>query len=194
LNFYINLLLSVVFLFVAILFVARIFGYLFTYFFWGAIYVPTREDKVKKIIEFLDIKPGQKIVDLGSGDGRLVIALAKAGAIAYGYEINPFLVARAKKSILAAGLGDEAFVYCKNLWKQDLSCFDAVVVFGMKHMMKKLELKVKSELKVGSKVVSNYFTFPTWVSDRAEEEVYLYVKNIDKEVKSDIFNVSQQDE
>lgn len=148
---------------------------MYTYFFWGAIYVPTEEERVKKMVEFLEVKPGQLIVDLGAGDGRLLIALAKAGAIAYGYEVNPLLVKKARKSIKEAGLENKAFIYRKNLWNQDLYEFDAVVVFGMKHMMKKLENKFKKELKPGVKIVSNYFTLPTWRPSREENKIYLYI-------------------
>jgi ribosomal protein L11 methylase PrmA len=149
---------------------------LYTYFFWGAIYVPTSEEKVEKMVKFLKIKPGQTVVDLGSGDGRLLIALAKAGANAYGYEINPLLVTSARKNIKKAGLGDKAFVYCKSLWRQDLKDFDAVVVYPMAHMMRKLEKKFERELKSGVKIVSNYFTLPTWKPDKVEDNVYLYIK------------------
>ena len=77
---------------------------MYTYFFWGAIYVPTEKERVKKMVEFLKIKPGQAVVDLGAGDGRLLIALAKAGAKAYGYEVDPFLVTSARENIKQAGL------------------------------------------------------------------------------------------
>ena len=79
------------------------------------------------------VLPSQKTVDLGSGDGRLVIALAKAGAKAYGFEVNPFLMKRANKKIKQEGLDSNAFVYLKNLWKQDLSDFDIVTIYAMEH-------------------------------------------------------------
>ena len=122
------------------------------------------------------IKPGQIVVDLGAGEGRLMIALAKAGATVHGYEINPFLVAKAKENIKKVGLENEVFIFCKNLWKQDLKEFDAVAIYPMGHMMKKLEKKFENELKPGTKVVSNYFTFPNWKPARAENNVYLYIK------------------
>ncbi|TSA46497.1 SAM-dependent methyltransferase, partial [bacterium] len=62
------------------------------YFTQGALFVPTHRDKVKKIIELAHVQPGEKAVDLGSGDGRILIALAQAGADAHGFEINPLLI------------------------------------------------------------------------------------------------------
>ena len=78
--------------------------------------------------------------------------------------------------IKKAGYEKRAFVYHKNLWKQDLKNFDSVVFFGMKHMMKKLEYKFEKELKPGTKVVSKYFMLPTWEVDVAVDDVYLYIK------------------
>ena len=69
----------------------------------GPFYVPTRRKYVPRIIAMLDLKAGDKVVDLGSGDGRLVIALAEAGAEAHGFEHNPLLVMRSKKSIKKRG-------------------------------------------------------------------------------------------
>ena len=162
--------------FIAI-FLFKIIEYCYSYFFWGAIYVSTTEEKVKQMISILDLKGKQKAVDLGSGDGRLVIALAKAGIVAYGYEINPFLVSIANKNIKNAGVEGKAFVYHKNLWKENLGEFDVVVIYPMAHMMKKLEKKLEKELKPGAQVVSNYFTFPKWQHAKKENNVYLYIKS-----------------
>ena len=161
---------------IPLIFLIRILGFVYPFLFWGGIDVSTTKEKVKKMVEFLDIKPGQKAVDLGSGEGRLFIALAKAGAKAYGFEINPFLVSHAKKNIKEAGLEESAFVSCKNFWHQNLKDFDMVAVFPMAHMMEKLEKKFDRELKPQAKVVINYFKLPTWKPDRAEDDVYLYIK------------------
>lgn len=174
--YFLIFLLIAVFVVLEVIFFLKMVEFLYPYLFWGAIYVPSSDEKVNKMMEFLEISPGQKIADLGAGDGKLVIAAAKAGAEAYGYEISPFLVSLAKKNIKKLGLENKAFVYCKNLWRQDLQNFDAVIVYGMTHMMKKLEKKLKRELKPGAKVVSNYFVLPTWKPDKAEDNIYLYVK------------------
>ena len=79
-----------VFLVIAMVFLIKIWGYAYSYFFWGGINVSTTKEKTAKILELLNIKSGETIVDLGSGNGQLMIALAKAGAKVYGYEINPF--------------------------------------------------------------------------------------------------------
>jgi 16S rRNA A1518/A1519 N6-dimethyltransferase RsmA/KsgA/DIM1 with predicted DNA glycosylase/AP lyase activity len=66
--------------------------FLIPIFFGGAVFAQTQQSSIHKIITLANPKPGQKAVDVGSGDGRLVIALAKSGVQAHGYEINPWLV------------------------------------------------------------------------------------------------------
>ncbi|MBI2041540.1 MAG: 50S ribosomal protein L11 methyltransferase [Candidatus Nealsonbacteria bacterium] len=154
----------------------RFFEAILPFMFWGAIYVPTSRSKVEKIIEVAAIKPGDKAVDLGSGDGRLVIALAKSGAEAHGYEINPLLVALSRKNIRKEKIIDKAFINLGSFWGQDLSSFNVVAVYGMNHVMRRLEKKLKKELKPGSKIVSNGFEFPSWPPVKAEEGIYLYIK------------------
>ena len=161
---------------IPLVFFIKIWGYLYPLLFWGAIYVPTTEERVEKMVKLLEVKPGQTAVDLGAGDGRLVIALAETGIEAHGYEIKPFLVLRAQKNIKKAGLENKAFVHLKNLWKEDLKGFDIVVLYAMAHMMKKIEKKFEKELKPGAKIVSNFFTLPTWKPDKVEDNIYLYIK------------------
>ena len=159
-----------------------IFAFFFTIYnfipilFWGAPYVVTDQERVKKIVNLLNIKPGDRAVDLGSGDGRLVIAVAQAGAEAHGYEINPFLVLLAKKNIEKAGFKNKAFIHWKSFWNEDFSKFNVVTVFGASYIMKKLETKLQKEFKSGARVASSAFTFPSWVYSRKDGSVYVYEK------------------
>jgi len=162
---------------ILILILLKFLEYLLPLIFRGGIYVPTKMDKIKKMVDFLEVRPGEKAVDLGSGDGRLVIALAKAGAEAYGYEINPFLVTLARKNIKKAGLEGRAFVYQKNFWKEDLSKFDIIVIYGIFHIMKRLGDKLKNNMKENARVASNAFSFPLWKHVEERDGVYLYKKN-----------------
>ena len=144
------------------------------FLFQGAIFVPTHKSKIAKILEFANIKPGHRACDLGSGDGRLVIALAKAGATAHGYEINPFLVWWARHKIRQAGLNDSAFIHWKSFWGANLSAYDIVIVFGISHIMARLARKFRKELKPGSKIISFIFPLPDWQSTKSESGVVLY--------------------
>ena len=140
----------------------------------GAPFVPIAPTVLKRMIELLTIQPGEKAADLGAGDGRVVIELARAGAKAQGYEINPLLVLASRKNIKHAEMARQASVHWKNFWKQDLSSFQVVTLFGMPHMMKKLQEKLAKELKPGSRVISHQFKFPDWPIAQQESQLYLY--------------------
>ena len=140
----------------------------------GAIYQPTDDDTVKKMVELANIKTGEKAVDLGSGDGRLVIALANAGAEAYGYEINPLFFERSKRRIYESQLTGKAFVYRKSYWSEDLSNFDVITAYGTTDVARRLETKLKREAKIGTRILLNTYGFPTWPPSKKEGKVYLY--------------------
>lgn len=153
-----------------------LFNYAAPLFTRGIFYVPTEKSKRKKMVELAAVRKGEKAVDLGSGDGCLVMALARAGAEAHGYEINPLLVLWSKMRIKIAGLDGKIFIHWKNFWKKDFAGFDVVTIYGFSHMMAKLEEKLERELKPGARVISNSFPLPTWKPARKENGVYLYKK------------------
>ena len=156
--------------------------FLFSYFNFlsvamkGAFFAPSGKVLTDKMVALAEIKPGDRVLDLGSGDGSQVVALAKAGAVAYGYEINPILVWWSRHKIWKAGLRGKAFIYRKNFWKTNLSDFDSIIMFGVYYMMPKMEEKLQKELKPGTKVISHYFTFPNWKPKKSLDNVHQYVK------------------
>ncbi len=158
---------------VAWLILTLIFGGIMLF---GAPYVGSKRQKLKQMIKLARIKKGDKAADLGSGDGRVVLALAKTGATAHGYEINPVLVWQARRKIAKAGVSDRATIYFKNYWLIDLSSYDLITVYGTTYIMKKLETKLQKELKPGARVISNYFKFPHWQPQQSRGEVHLYIK------------------
>ena len=117
---------------------------------------------------------GKKVVDLGSGDGRIMIAYAKSGASVRGYEINPLLVIAARNNIRKAGLQFKAQAYWKSFWNQNLSDADIVTIFGVPHIMASLEKKLQTELKPGARIFSIAFPFPHWPLEYHEENIYYY--------------------
>ena len=142
----------------------------------GPLFVPTRRKDVSRVIEMLRITPGEKIIDLGSGDGRLLIAIAKAGAEAHGYEHNPLLVMKSKLNFKKEGVVGKAFVHMRNFWDVDISQFNGVVIYGIPYIMARLEKKLERELRQGARVVSYSFQFPNWEPTVKEKAVYLYKK------------------
>jgi len=143
---------------------------------WGAPFLPISREKIEKAIELVKLQSGEKIVDLGSGDGRILIACARKGGRAVGFEINPFLVWKANRNIKKEGLESLAKAKWSNFWWENLSDFDVVFVYGISHIMKALEKKLLRELKPGTKVVSFIFKFPNWQPKKEEKGIYIYRK------------------
>jgi ribosomal protein L11 methylase PrmA len=144
----------------------------------AGIYVPTEKNLVEKVVELSGVRSGEKMIDLGSGDGRLLIAFAKRGATAIGYEINPFLVMLSRIKAKQSGVGDRIKVIRRNLWKGDISEADIVAIYLIDFRMPALENKLKKELKPGSRIVSVGFQFPNWQPVKIfEDKVFLYQKD-----------------
>ncbi len=138
---------------------------------FGAPYLPSLKPHVAAALELLDLKPGQVIYDLGCGDGRFLIAAAKAGYQAVGYELNPFmfglswLVTRRYRRQVTVRFG--------NFWKADLSDADAVYVFLFDRYMKQLDKKLKATGK-RLKLASHTFKIPGKPIITQNHAVYLY--------------------
>lgn len=155
------------------------FAILFSIFFlwpflFGAPFEPTRNKKVKKMIKLAKIKKGDRAVDLGSGDGRIVIALAKSGANAHGYEINPILVLLSRWRIKRAGLKGKAFIHWKNFWNVNFRKYNVVMLFQFHTIMDRLGKKLRKELKSKSRIISYYWKFPKWKPNKKIENIRLY--------------------
>lgn len=148
----------------------------------GAPYTGTQPKDIQKMIALAKIKPGEKAADLGAGDGRIVIALAKTGIEAHGYEINPILVWLARRNIKKAGLSQKAFIHPKNFWRENLAQYNIITLFGIAFMMNELEKKLKKELHPGTRVISNYYKFKNWPVAGKKDEIYLYKSQPKKKV------------
>ena len=124
--------------------------------FIGAPYVPSNKKDVQRLFKELDMRKGSVIVDLGCGDGRVLIEASKQGMRAVGYELNPFLYAicwlRLRKY-------PKAKVIWGNFWSADLSKASMVFVFSASPFMQRLYEKFKTQLKPGAFVASYGFSF-----------------------------------
>jgi hypothetical protein len=140
----------------------------------GALYEPSSPDKTELMAELAGITPGTPTADLGSGDGRVVIAMARRGAEAHGYEVNPFLVLRARRNIRRAGLQDRAFIHLQSFWSADLSPYRVITVFQVGYIMGRLERKALHELGRGSRVISHHWEFPTLRPETERYDVFVY--------------------
>jgi len=142
--------------------------------FMGPPYVPSSGAVVAKMLQLAQVKEGERMVDLGSGDGRIVMTFAKAGIEAHGYEINPTLVLASRLAIRAHGLRGKAFIHWRSFMGIDFSKFDIVAIYTLPRIMETLEARIQKELPPGGRVVSNTFSFKNWPVDKKEDKVFLY--------------------
>lgn len=140
----------------------------------GAPYVRTDKVTVAKIVELLSSTQTDRIVDIGAGDGELVIALAKTGAKVTGVEINLFLVIVASWRIWRKGLSKNARVLWRNMWWYELCGFNKVVVYGFPTIMDELGRKLRKEVDRPAMVVSNSFAFKNLGKGRNTGKLYVY--------------------
>jgi 16S rRNA A1518/A1519 N6-dimethyltransferase RsmA/KsgA/DIM1 with predicted DNA glycosylase/AP lyase activity len=124
----------------------------------GAPFLPTLNSQIQDIFKLLDLRPGDLLIELGSGDGKILRAAAKRGIISVGYEANPLLVLYSW--LLSWRYRKLIIIHWKNFWHVSIASADGVYVFLLNPYMKKLERKIISEIKKPIKVVSFTFAFP----------------------------------
>ena len=144
----------------------------------GAVFQATGEDKVEKIVSLAESNLQFISADLGSGDGRIVIALAKKGIEAHGFEINPFLVLYSRWKIKKEKI-QNAQIHWKSFWKEDFSKYDLITLFQTGKIMDRLGNKIKKE-SPNARVISYYWKFPQWQPTNNLEDVYLYLVDKDE--------------
>ena len=110
----------------------------------GAPYVPTKHEKVAQMLELAKLQEHEKVVDLGSGDGRIVFAAADQCNHATGVEISPSLHWISKVKLKKKKLKNVSLIR-NSLWNVDLSKYDIVFIYFIPHRMKKLSKKIKKE-------------------------------------------------
>ncbi len=140
------------------------------------VFIPSSDERLEAMIKLAHIKPGFKLLDLGSGDGKVVIALAQRfpSCRVIGVEFNPLLVHTSRKAIREARLEKRVSIVHQDFWHSNLSYFDVVFLYGSSYIMEKMEAKVRKEMKPGSQLISSCFTFPTQRASKVLGGVYLY--------------------
>ena len=128
------------------------------------VYLPTPPELVSKMLDMAGVTPQDYVIDLGSGDGRIVIAAAKRGARALGIEYDGPLVDLSRRLADSEHVGDKARFVQADLFESDFSEATVLTMFLLSDMMLKLRPKI-ADMKPGTRVVSNSFEMDGWAPD-----------------------------
>jgi ubiquinone/menaquinone biosynthesis C-methylase UbiE len=133
-----------------------------------SVWVPTSPALVEKMLDMAKVTADDFVIDLGSGDGRMVIAAAKRGARALGVEFNPEMVKLSRQHAAEAGVADRASFVEGDMFEADLSKATVLALFLMPENLRRLEPKFRA-LPPGTRIVVNTFGIPDWKPEATEQ-------------------------
>lgn len=128
------------------------------------VWVPTPPVLVEKMLDLAKVTPQDFVMDLGSGDGRNIIAAAKRGARALGVEFNPSMVEYSNRTAAAEGVADRAKFVQGDMYEADVSQATVLALFLLTENLRKLTPKFL-DLKPGTRIVVNHFGIDGWEAD-----------------------------
>jgi SAM-dependent methyltransferase len=150
------------------------FGFVLLY---GAPYLPTLTPQVDAALDMVDLQPGQTLLELGCGDGKVLIAAAARGWNVVGYELNPLLALLAW--LRTRRCGGRVTVVCGNFWNRKWPPADGIFVFLLDRFMTRLDTKIAQLPRrpggVPIKLVSFAFQIPDRKPDARRGGVFLYL-------------------
>jgi SAM-dependent methyltransferase len=142
------------------------------------IWVPTPEELITSMLDMAKVSSSDYVIDLGSGDGRIVIAAAKRGAHALGIEYNPDMVELSKRNAQKEGVTDKATFIRGDIFESDFSKATVITMYLLPDLNLKLRPKIL-EMKPGTRVVSHAFSMGDWEADQTanveERTAYFWI-------------------
>ena len=132
------------------------------------VWVPTSPALVEKMLDLAKVTSDDFVIDLGSGDGRMVIAAAKRGAHALGVEFDSNMVKLSQQLATEAGVADKASFVEGDMFEADISKATVLALFLLPDNLRRLEPKFRA-LRPGTRIVVNTFGVPDWIPDVTEE-------------------------
>ena len=146
-------------------------------------YVTTPDYVVDRMLEMAGVGPGDYVVDLGSGDGRIVIAAAGRGAFGHGVDIDPERIREARANARQAGVADRVMFLRENIFRTDISRASVVTMFLLTTINRQLRPRLFKQLTPGTRVVSHKFDMGDWHPDQTAlvrgpqhvHQVYLWI-------------------
>ncbi|ALC47422.1 CG3337 [Drosophila busckii] len=135
-------------------------------------YVPATTEQIQNVLQFLPKNASGKLLDIGSGDGRIVVAAAKhvRSLKTDGVELNPWLVYYSRLAALRDGVSTQSRFFRRDLWKFSIKDYNYVVIFGVEQMMLDLEHKLIAECSHNAKIIACRFPLPHLQPERTIED------------------------
>lgn len=140
-------------------------------------YYPTGRKQLENMFKLAKLKPEDKVIDIGSGDGRIVIKASKYSKDVTGIDYNPFLNQIAKLRLRLTKKKGKVRIIFGNLYNHNLSNYDVIFCYLLPGTMQKLKEKFKKELKPGTRIITNTFTMKDWKPTEESGKAKLYVIN-----------------
>jgi SAM-dependent methyltransferase len=131
------------------------------------VWVPTPQVLVEKMLDMAKVTPQDYVIDLGSGDGRNIIAAAKRGAKALGVEFNPNMVELSRKTAAKEGVSDRATFVEGDMFEADISQATVLALFLLPDNLRRLTPKFL-DLRPGTRIVGNTFAIEGWAPDETD--------------------------
>ena len=132
-------------------------------------YVPTPQEVVERMLEIAKVGPQDYLIDLGSGDGRIVVTAAKKhGARGFGVDLNPVRIQEAEENAKRAGVADRVSFYQRDLFETDLEAATVITMYLLPRVNLELRPKLLT-LKPGTRLVSHDFSMAEWKPDLHEQ-------------------------
>lgn len=142
-------------------------------------YVPTSYAIVGEMLNIAHVGPGDYLIDLGAGDGRIVIAAAKRGAFGHGVELDPKRIREAELNADKAGVSDKVFFLKESIYETDFSRATVIAMYLFPTINIKLRPLLIKNLEPGTKIVSHDFSMDEWKPDKhiriGNHSVFLWI-------------------
>jgi len=142
-------------------------------------YVPTPDFVVEEMLDMAGVGPGDYVIDLGCGDGRIVIAAAQRGAFGHGVDLDPKRIEEARKNAEEEGVADNVVFVEENIYETDFSKANVITMYLFPTINIKLRPSLLEKLEPGSRLVSHDFSMDDWKADKHvrvnDHSVYFWV-------------------
>lgn len=140
----------------------------------GSPYAPTKHDCMETIFFLAEAKTGDMLVDLGSGNGAVLIAAASRGIRARGVDINPFWVWYARRRIRRRGLTHLATVMRGDMFTHPVGDANIIFMYLVPGAMARLAPRLRREVAPGTRIIANLFPLPEWTPAKEKDRILLY--------------------